>query len=148
MSETSRPQVEDKSDFPDEESPERAGCYMYAFYKLGLDPEKARMGVYPKMLNKYLTRVDSKNEADALGIRHKINGRYDHMVFIDQANNGEMKQRGNVGWPIEATSLDILEEHYPPNNYEYVFMKKKTKSTGKSLLLRAIQRVREKTTSA
>jgi len=128
MNEGLKPQIENKEDFPDEESPEYAGCYMYAFYKLGLDPDEARMGVYPQMLGKYLTRVDSKDDADALGIRDRVNGRYDHMVFIDQSKNGEMKQRGNVGWPIETTSLDALEKNYSPDMYEYVFMKKKEES--------------------
>lgn len=133
-----------KDDFPDDESPENAGCYMYAFYKLGLDPEEARMGVYPQMLNKYFTRVDSRDEANALGIRHRVNGRYDHLVFIDQSKNGEMKQRGNVGWPIETTSLNVLESHYRPDEYEYVYLKKKVSSDKKPRLLNVLQRMRGK----
>ncbi len=143
MNESIKPPFEKKDKFPDADSPDDASCYMYVFYKLGLDPYEAIGGIYPEILTEHFTKANSKDDADALVIRRKSNGRYDHMAFIDQSKNGEIKQRGNVDWQIEATSIDTLERDYPPDKFEYVFLKKKTKN--KNILLEIIRRVKKRT---
>lgn len=116
---------------------------MYAFYKLGLDPYETIGGIYPEILTKHFIRANSKDESNALVVRRKSNGRYDHMIFIDQSRSGEMKQRGNVDWPIETTTTDTLEKNYPPEKFEYVFLKKKTKN--RNILLEIIRRIKKTT---
>ncbi len=130
-----------REEYPDDKSPEYAGCYMYAFYKLGLDPDEARMGVSLPQLSEFLMKTNQKESADALIIKHRFNGRIDHMVFIDQAHSGIMKQRGNVGWPIEQVSLETLLSHYKPDQYEYIYFKK-TKSKGNGFFEAIVRRIK------
>lgn len=124
------PAVDEKIDntvdaFPDENVPMDYNCFSYMFYKLGLDPEEGMsFGYHPSMQEKFFQRA-TPEEAETLALKHKKHEAIDHVVFIDRRRFGAMRHKRNSGYPIEDVTLTRLMVGYPPEEYEYVFLKKR-----------------------
>lgn len=111
-----------KFKYPDNKVPRDYNCFLYTFYKLGLDINEARGLNTPLIEQVFFSVVNSATDANAIGIKFKPQGNYVHMVYVDQAT-GKWFDKTNSGQPIKQTSLTDLQTKYPDEKFSVIYLK-------------------------